>query len=221
MRSTGCRPPPLYTPLLPPPHWYEIGERYCQTISNSGHTAGPSAEDRVPTPPPPLYTPLLLPLVWDRRGILPNHSKFRTCSALVPMWTHPINESAELTQGALTLGNSLQYSELWSCTDGICVNSFDTDKEVLLMKIWSGSHNYILFQGGFFMSMFFALRGMATAPVPSMTSGGLYWFTGRTVCIASHSLAHYFKPILTCHGWSSCCKKMGFCGGFFFLGGGG
>jgi hypothetical protein len=73
---------------------------------------------------------------------------------------------------------------------------------VLLMKIRGGSHIYIhfLFQGGFFMSMFFALRGMATAPVPSMTSGGLYWFTGKTVCIASYSLAHYFKPILPCHG---------------------
>jgi hypothetical protein len=56
------------------------------------------------------------------------------------------------------------------------------------MKIRSGSHIYIfLFQGGFFMSMFFALRGMATAPVPSMTSGGLYWFTGKTAFIASYS----------------------------------
>ncbi len=34
-------------------------------------------------------------------GIQPNHIKFRTCSALAPMWTPPINESAELTQGAL------------------------------------------------------------------------------------------------------------------------
>ncbi len=31
----------------------------------------------------------------------PNHIKFRTCSALAPMWTTRINESAELTQGAL------------------------------------------------------------------------------------------------------------------------
>jgi hypothetical protein len=38
----------------------------------------------------------------------------------------------------------------------------------------------VLFQGGFFMSMFFALRGMSTTPVPSMTSGGLFWFTGKT-----------------------------------------
>jgi hypothetical protein len=60
------------------------------------------------------------------------------------------------------------------------------------------------------MSMFFALRGMATAPVPSMTSGGLYWFTGRTVCIASYSLAHYVNllclilaKVLTAKRWGS------------------
>ncbi len=44
------------------------------------------------TPPPPL---------WDRREIQPNHIKFRTCSALAPMWTPSINGSAELTHGAL------------------------------------------------------------------------------------------------------------------------
>jgi hypothetical protein len=50
-------------------------------------------------PPPPH---------WNRRAIQPNHVKFRTCSALAPKWTPPINESAELTQGALKL---IQYSE--------------------------------------------------------------------------------------------------------------
>ncbi len=40
---------------------------------------------------------------WDRRAILPTHIKFRTCSALAPMWTHPINEIAVLTQWALSL----------------------------------------------------------------------------------------------------------------------
>ncbi len=44
------------------------------------------------TPPPPH---------WDRRAMQPNHIKFRTCSALAPMLTPPVNESAELTQGAL------------------------------------------------------------------------------------------------------------------------
>jgi hypothetical protein len=48
------------------------------------------------SPPPPH---------WDRRAIQPNHIEFKTCSALAPMWTPPINESAKLTRGAL-------YSEL-------------------------------------------------------------------------------------------------------------
>ncbi len=43
-------------------------------------------------PPPPH---------WDRRAIQPNHIKFRTFSALAPIWTTPINESSELTRGAL------------------------------------------------------------------------------------------------------------------------
>ncbi len=33
--------------------------------------------------------------------ILPNHIRVRTCSALAPMWTPAINESAELTLGVL------------------------------------------------------------------------------------------------------------------------
>ncbi len=44
------------------------------------------------TPPPPH---------WYRRAIQPNQIKFRTCSALAPLRTPPINESAELTQGDL------------------------------------------------------------------------------------------------------------------------
>ncbi len=40
------------------------------------------------------------------RKILPYHTKFRTCSALAPVWTPPMNESAELTQGG-PLVNSL------------------------------------------------------------------------------------------------------------------
>ncbi len=38
------------------------------------------------------------------QAIQPNHIKFRTCSALAPMWTSPINENDELTQ-------LIQYSE--------------------------------------------------------------------------------------------------------------
>ncbi len=48
-------------------------------------------------PPPPRYS-----------AIQPNHIKFRTCSALAPMRTPPINGSGELTRGALQL---IQYSE--------------------------------------------------------------------------------------------------------------
>ncbi len=44
----------------------------------------------------------------DRWTIQPNNIKFSTCSTLAPMWTPPINESAELTQGALYL---IYYSE--------------------------------------------------------------------------------------------------------------
>jgi hypothetical protein len=41
------------------------------------------------------------PPSWDRRTIQPNHIKFRTCSALSPMWIPPTNESAEINHGAL------------------------------------------------------------------------------------------------------------------------
>ncbi len=46
-------------------------------------------------------TPLLPTGIGERRAIQPYHIKFRTCIALAPMRTPPINESAELTQGAL------------------------------------------------------------------------------------------------------------------------
>jgi len=39
----------------------------------------------------------------------------------------------------------------------------------------------LLGNGLAFMSMFFAIRGMANAPVPSMTTGGLGWFSDLTV----------------------------------------
>jgi len=44
-----------------------------------------------------------------------------------------------------------------------------------------------------FSSMFFALRGMAYAPVESMKSGGLYWFTDLTIADPT-----FILPILTC-----------------------
>ncbi len=54
-------------------------------------------------PSPPLYAREGYPPTphWYIRAIQPNHIKFRTCSALAPMWTPAIDESAELTQGAL------------------------------------------------------------------------------------------------------------------------
>ncbi len=74
-------------------------------------------------PPPPLsegrqveiiWTRKLPPSspLWDRRAILPNHIKLRTCSALAPILIPPVNESAKLTQGALLL---ILYSEEGSC----------------------------------------------------------------------------------------------------------
>jgi len=50
----------------------------------------------------------------------------------------------------------------------------------------------ILFQGTFFTSMFFALRGMANAPVPSLTTGGLAWFTDLSI-----SDPLFLLPIMT------------------------
>jgi len=51
----------------------------------------------------------------------------------------------------------------------------------------------VLVQGGCFMSMFFAIRGMCEAPVPSLATGGLYWFTDL---IAADP--HLLLPVLTC-----------------------
>ena len=39
----------------------------------------------------------------------------------------------------------------------------------------------VFFSGFAFTSMFFGIRGMAGAPVPSMTMGGIGWFTDLTV----------------------------------------
>ncbi len=60
----------------------------------SSHVATPGKNklNKEITPPPPH---------WDGRAILPNHIKFRTWSALAPILTSPINESALLTHGAL------------------------------------------------------------------------------------------------------------------------
>ncbi len=65
---------------------------------------GKKSFERGNYPPPPH---------WDRRAIQPNVIKFKTCSALVPIWTPPINESAELTQGTLYL---ILYSEDFDTT---------------------------------------------------------------------------------------------------------
>jgi len=50
----------------------------------------------------------------------------------------------------------------------------------------------MIVQGGFFASMFFALRGMTNVPVESLTSGGLHWFTDLSVCDP-----YYLLPIIT------------------------
>ncbi len=42
------------------------------------------------------------------------------------------------------------------------------------------------------MSFFFALKGMANAPVESMQYGGLFWFSDLTVCDP-----YYILPMLT------------------------
>ncbi len=93
-----------------------------QSTSNSTHRA------RIPSPLSS-YTPLPLrvaksgrnnlneefmyppPPHWERREILTKPYQFRTCSALAPMWTPPINESAELTGGPLV--NSLLWDSTW------------------------------------------------------------------------------------------------------------
>ncbi|XP_046455547.1 mitochondrial inner membrane protein OXA1L-like [Daphnia pulex] len=49
-----------------------------------------------------------------------------------------------------------------------------------------------LIQAPVFMSFFFALKGMANAPVESMQYGGLFWFSDLTVCDP-----YYILPMLT------------------------
>ena len=44
-----------------------------------------------------------------------------------------------------------------------------------------------------FISFFFALRGMAYAPLESLKTGGLFWFTDLTVVDP-----YYALPILAC-----------------------
>jgi hypothetical protein len=86
-------------------------------------------EHSVPTPPPSStrgkagrnhlneeITPLLPK--WDRRAIQPNLIKFRTCSALAPMWTPPINESAELW--------GKELSSQFTTNIGLTVEALDT-----------------------------------------------------------------------------------------------
>jgi hypothetical protein len=65
---------------------------------------------RVPTPPP-LRRQVEIIRNYHPSSPLgqPNHIKFRPCSALAPMLSPPINESAELTQRDLLL---IHYSEL-------------------------------------------------------------------------------------------------------------
>ncbi len=79
--------------------------------SSGGEPGYTSLHHRVPTHPP-LREGRQVEISWTRKlppsSLLPNHIKFRTCSALAPMWTPPINESAELVQGVLNL---IQYSE--------------------------------------------------------------------------------------------------------------
>jgi hypothetical protein len=64
--TTGCRPPPTFL--------YAREGRW-------------KSFERGNYPPPPRL---------DRRAFQPNHIKFRTCRALAPMWTSPMNEIAEL-----------------------------------------------------------------------------------------------------------------------------
>ena len=50
----------------------------------------------------------------------------------------------------------------------------------------------MLCQGAVFCSMFFALRGMANAPVESMKVGGLSWFTDLTIADP-----YFLLPVIT------------------------
>ncbi|XP_067951179.1 mitochondrial inner membrane protein OXA1L-like [Watersipora subatra] len=48
------------------------------------------------------------------------------------------------------------------------------------LKMWK-LYLGVMYQAPIFLSIVWALRGMATLPVPSMTTGGLYWFTDLTI----------------------------------------
>ena len=50
----------------------------------------------------------------------------------------------------------------------------------------------VMTQAMFFTSMFFGLRGMTNAPVESMKTGGLYWFTDLTLADPTMAL-----PLIT------------------------
>lgn len=43
------------------------------------------------------------------------------------------------------------------------------------------------------MSFFFALRKMLTVPLPSMTTGGMLWFTDLSLCDPTYTL-----PLIAC-----------------------
>ena len=51
---------------------------------------------------------------------------------------------------------------------------------------------FLFTQAPVFMSFFFALKGMANAPVESMQYGGLFWFSDLTICDP-----YYILPLLT------------------------
>ena len=51
---------------------------------------------------------------------------------------------------------------------------------------------FLFTQAPVFMSFFFALKGMANAPVESMQNGGLFWFSDLTICDP-----YYILPLLT------------------------
>ena len=91
----------------------------------------------------------------------------------------------------ITLVDLRFYGQLLS----LFSRSFTSYWNVLLSKY--------LFQGSFFMSMFFGLRGMAECPVPSMTTGGIHWFTGTLICLLNNFCDRlmFYNKIMLC--WST------------------
>jgi len=80
----------------------------------------------------------------------------------------------------------------------------ETEKAIFAQKAlgaYMSAHNChpvkalwpIFVQGGFFMSMFFGLRAMTSAPVPTLSTGGLAWFTDLTLADPT-----YILPVVTC-----------------------